>query len=131
MLGQQSVVVGFFRLIVAIDRFQTDFGIWNCVDPRVQFRNLFISFTEHLLLPLGVAIDHRDLCFQCEKARIAQLHQLLFSLLDAILPIGDHLILIAFHRIKLRLFRDHIRMFFFVLRQQVLQLGLEFRSPSG
>ena len=46
LLSQQVVVVELLCLVLAIDRFQTDLGRRNLIDPGSKIGNLRVSFTE-------------------------------------------------------------------------------------
>src|SRR5262249_3014936 len=108
LLGQQLVVVTFLALVRAIVWLLSAFRIRDFVYPLVEIPNLLICLIQKLLCPLGVALHHRDLRSQAKNARVAQLLQLLFSLVDSIFPIGNHLILVALHRVKLLLLRNDV-----------------------
>ncbi len=131
MLRQQVVIVEFFCLVLAVDCFQTDLGIRNCVDTAVEFGNLRVGFVQKLLLPLQVTVDHCDVCFQRQNARVGQLFQLLLSFLDSRFPLSNHLVLITPDRIELQFLGNHIRVLFLVLGHKVLQLRFQLRSTSG
>src|SRR5881409_3556857 len=70
LLQEQAVVIRFLGLIFAIDRFQADFGVGNSVDAGVELGNLRVGLVQKLLLPIHVAIGHRDLGPQRKQTRI-------------------------------------------------------------